>query len=142
MVAPVCEPCAPVSPSGFKVPDAKVPSSDGIPDTEQAVKTADSVKGGSGLKERLMEEAVSVRHLLTHLPKNPYCPVCQAGKLVKAHHRRKVPSGDDVSTFGEKCTADTLYAHAERSQGRHGEKYAVVILDLGTDWVSCEPCCE
>ena len=89
-----------------------------------------------------MEEAVSVRHLLTHLPKTPYCPVCQAGKLVKAHHRRKVPNEDNVSEFGEKCTADTLYAKGERSQGRHGEKYAVVLLDLGTDWCSCEPCCE
>ena len=93
--------------------------------------------GASGLKGRPLEEAVSVRHLVTHLPNGPCCPVCRAGRLVKVHLRRKVPNEDDVSTFGEKCTADTLYAHAERSQGRHGEKYAVVILDLGTDLCTC-----
>ena len=141
-MTPTCEPCAPVSPSGFKIPDKPAPEEDGSPDADHAVETAESAKGGSGLKERLMTEATSVRHLLTHLPKNPCCPVCQAGKLVKNHHRRKTPNEDSVTSFGEKCTADTLYAHGERSQGRHGEKYAVVLLDLGTDWCSCEPCCE
>ena len=44
--------------------------------------------------------------------------------------------------FGDKFTADTLFAKGEHSQGRCGEKYAVVILDLGTDWVTCAPVCE
>ena len=88
--------------------------------SSEAVKTGKAGLGGSR-EDRLKEEAVSVRHLLTHLPKNPYCPACQAGKLVKVHHRRKVPEEEVDLPFGEKCTADTLYAHGERSQGRYGE---------------------
>ena len=61
---------------------------------------------------------------------------------MKVHHRRSVPDADEVMEFGEKVTADTPYAPGERSQGRQGEKYAVVVLDLGTGWCKCEPCCE
>ena len=82
-----------------------------VPDSDQAVETAEPDEGsslGKDARGRLMEEAVSVRHLMTHLPKNPYCPVCQAGKLVKAHHRRKAPNDESDLKFGEKCTAGTL----------------------------------
>ena len=88
-----------------------------VPDSDQAVETAEPEEGsssGKSAKERLMEVAVSVRHLMTHLPKNPYCLVCQAGKLVKVHHRRRIPNEDNVIEFWQRCTADTLYAHGAR----------------------------
>ena len=68
--------------------------------------------------------------------------MCQSGELVKVHHRRRAPEAEEVSEFGEEVTADTLNPQGERNQCRHGEKYAVVVLDIGTDWCSCEPCCE
>ena len=61
---------------------------------------------------------------------------------MKVHHRRRIPQEDAAASFGDKCTADTLFAKGEHSQGRCGEKYAVVILDLATDWVTCAPVCE
>ena len=61
---------------------------------------------------------------------------------MKAHHRRRVPGDEDALSFGKKCTADTLYARGERSRGMAGEKYAVVILDLGTEWCDCVPVCD
>ena len=83
------------------------------PDFDQAAKADEGPKGSSmpdgSRKERLMKEAESVRHLLTHLPKNPYCPVCQTGKLVKVHHRRRVPEADEAvelpndATLCERC---------------------------------------
>ena len=61
---------------------------------------------------------------------------------MKVHHRRRIPQEDATVYFGDKCTAETLFAKGEHSQGRCGEKYAVVIFDLGTDWVTCAPVCE
>ena len=129
----------PVAPSA----PAKVPKPDGKPEAVVSpVPTGKAAEGGLSKEARLREEAESVRHLLTHLPKNPYCPACQCGKLVKVHHRRRIPQEDAAASFGDKCTADTLFAKGEHSQGRCGEKYAVVILDLATDWVTCAPVCE
>ena len=31
----------------------------------------------------LRKEATSAHHLLTHMPKNPFCPVCQRAKMYK-----------------------------------------------------------
>ena len=122
---------------------AKEPKLDGKPEAVVSpVPTGKAAEGSLSKESRLREEAESVRHLLTHLPKNPYCPACQCGKLVKVHHRRRTPQEDAAATFGDKSTADTLFAKGEHSQGRCGEKYAVVILDLATDWVTCAPVCE
>ena len=56
--------------------------------------------------ERLKEEAMPVRHLMTHLPSNPYCPACKRAKLPKAQSRRKLDDGPEATTFGEYVTAD------------------------------------
>ena len=32
-------------------------------------------------RRKLREEARSIRHALTHLPKNPYCGACRQGKM-------------------------------------------------------------
>ena len=55
---------------------------------------------GASREARLRMEALSVRHQLTHLPKNPFCPACQIGKLSKPHRRRRVPDEDIVVGFG------------------------------------------
>ena len=39
-------------------------------------------------EERLRAEAVSVRHLMTHLPRNPYCGACAEAKI-RAHPARR-----------------------------------------------------
>ena len=101
-------PCAPA--------DAPV-----VPEASEAVpppvKTGESVDEGSSKEERLRKEAVSFRHLLTHLPKSQFRPACQCGKLVKVHHRRRVPQEDGAVAFGDKCTADTLFSKDAQSQG-------------------------
>ena len=42
----------------------------------------DSDKRSRGEAE-LRKEAKSVHHLLTHMPKNPFCPTCQRAKMYK-----------------------------------------------------------
>ena len=65
---------------------AKEPKLDGEPEAVVSPVPTGKVAEGSFSKEACLRgEAESVRHLLTHLPKNPYCPACQCGKLVSSH---------------------------------------------------------
>ena len=43
----------------------------------------DAHKRSLGEKE-LKEEAKSIRHMLTHIPKNPYCDICTRAKMLQA----------------------------------------------------------
>ena len=42
-----------------------------------------------GDKEFLIEDANSLTHLCTHLPKNPYCTSCMRSKVNQKHKRRR-----------------------------------------------------
>ena len=44
--------------------------------------------------------------------------------------------------LGAKCTADHLYAIGVKHKGLDGSQYAVVIYDLGTNWLEVCPVCE
>ena len=62
------------------------------------------------------ERAASLKHILTHYPKNPYCETCQIAKLQSAPSpdRSKRPSDgsgkDDIKEFGDAITGDHLTA--------------------------------
>ena len=43
----------------------------------------DDVQGSHSCADRLREEALSIPHLLTHIPKNPYCRVCIFAKTLR-----------------------------------------------------------
>ena len=64
MAPPRCYPCGPHGPP------------DDVPRTAE---------------ERLRIEAVSLTHLLTHLPKNPFCKVCEETKIKAKQARAKDP---------------------------------------------------
>ena len=84
-------------------------------------------------------EAMSLRHLLTHLPKNEHFAACMRATMTKKHARRRhTPAGPDAPvSFGDSITADHLFSIGERGKGSGGEKYAMVVLDLGTRWREC-----
>ena len=104
----LCTPCAPAdAPVEVEASDAAPPH----------VKAGETVEEGSSKEERIRKEVVSVRHLLTHLPNNPLCPACQCGKLVKVHHRRRLPQEDGAVVLGDNCTVDTLFSKDTQSQG-------------------------
>ena len=54
--------------------------------------------------------------------------------MVKKHARRRhTPAGPDAPTaFGDSVTADHLFSAGEKDEGTHGERYAMVVLELGT----------
>jgi len=57
----------------------------------------------------LVAEASSLKHLITHHPKNPHCPVCQRAKLTSRPCRRqRLDPADMPVEFGDLVTADHL----------------------------------
>ena len=77
---------------------------------------------------RLRAKAVSTKHLLTHLPKNPYCESCRLAKAKRTHRRDKKNRADPSvppEHFGEQCTADHVFSANNVSQGIGGQKYAI-----------------
>ncbi|MCP4242093.1 MAG: hypothetical protein GY772_16170, partial [bacterium] len=89
-------------------------------------------------KRDLKVEALSREHLMTHLPKNPWCPACQRAKLQRAPCARQPPSGEPKA-FGDVVTADHIVSHSPVSMGIQGERDALVVKDRGTGWLSCYP---
>ena len=101
--------------------------------------------------EKLKAEAISLSHLLTHTPKNPYCETCQRAKMqAKAAPNRKAKNktknsspdeGEEIppKKFGDAITGDHFIAHDELDSAITGEKAALVLRCRSTDWISCYP---
>lgn len=81
---------------------------------------------------RVMKEAKTLHHLLTHLPKNKFCPFCVVGKMVKDKCRSQVSDAQD-KPFGTNVTAGQLFCRGS-GVGYEGSGIAMVIYDLGTSW--------
>ena len=73
------------------------------------------IKGGLNssqvqeLHERNLEELGLdyVDHLMTHFPKNKYCPTCMEAKMCRVQHRKgAMGKHDKAKVFGDWCTAD------------------------------------
>jgi hypothetical protein len=119
------------------------------PIAESETPSDDGQEQGTG-KEQIKSfpntpaEAKTLRHMLTHLPKNDHCEACTRANMVKKHARRcHTPSGPDAPTaFGDSVTADHLFSAGDKDVGTHGERYAMVVLDQGTRWRDCFPSAE
>ena len=89
----------------------------------------------------LREKAQTTEHLLTHLPKNPFCKACIRGKTTRKHARtRQLADMTLIPTlFGEQVTADHLVSNRADSQGVEGSAYAVFIFDIAARYLDCYP---
>ena len=88
----------------------------------------------------LRAEAKSLKHLMTHLPKNPYCDACQRAKMVNVKSfRGDGIEGYDFTKFGEHITLDTMVLHGLTNRGINGETDAIVFYDFGTGWIDAVP---
>jgi hypothetical protein len=87
----------------------------------------------------LKAEAVSREHLMTHMPKNKYCPACQRAKMQHKPCRSGSSLGPAPESFGDQVTADHIESRSEASQGLTGEKNALVLLDRTTGYIECFP---
>jgi hypothetical protein len=96
------------------------------------------VPANEHLERARKAEATSLRHLMTHHPKNSYCPTCCIAKCQRAPHRRKHhkywKGRPRPAAFGDEITADHIVAYSVRSQGITGHQAAVVFGDRATGW--------
>ena len=111
---------------------------------EPAVTEDEDATGDERGYRDLKAEAKSLKHLMTHEPKNPHCAACQQAKMQAkpTPDRSKRPGGDpnpEAKVFGDCITADHSIAHAERDQGLEGEATLLVVKDAYTTWLGAYP---
>eukprot|EP00435_Cladocopium_sp_Y103_P051725 s387_g16.t1 len=106
----------------------------------------DNVEEKRSLGEKaLREEAKSIQHMLTHIPKNPYCDICQRAKMFKPPSYAVGGSTKvEAENFGDHITADFLVTRDEEEVGIDDEKTALVVKDVATGfmYVYYLPQCE
>ena len=69
------------------------------PPVLDANETGDEPLGTEQLDK--MAEALTVKHLMTHVPKNPWCPSCQRAKPQRKPCKRNAHVGPVPTAFGE-----------------------------------------
>ena len=86
---------------------------------EEATGKSSLVKVISDNDKLLITEARSLRHLMTHLPKNRFCPHCQRAKITSRPARSRHAAADDdpPKQFGDRVLVDTMIAKSEESRG-------------------------
>ena len=91
-------------------------------------------------EKALREEAKSIRHMLTHVPKNPYCHVCQRAKMFKPPSRTVGGSTRvEAEKFGDHITADFIVTRDEEEVGIDDERSALVVKDVATGFMYVYP---
>ena len=103
------------------------------PNDEEEVPDSDREADPQSPKERLMAEAKSVQHLMTHRPKNPYCPVCQRAKMM-APRARKLGGSSTIKSdkYGDHLTIDHIIARDLRDYGFDDQKVGFIVKDVCT----------
>ena len=106
----------------------------------------DEFKRSMGEKA-LKEEAKSIQHMLTHIPKNPYCDICQHAKMFNPPWRTVGASTKvDAEKFGDRITADFRITRGEEEEkeeeeevGIDDKRSALVVKDVATGFMYVYP---
>jgi hypothetical protein len=98
---------------------------DAAPESALAVEDVVAVESSDPPGRDLKAEAVSREHLMTHMPKNKWCPACQRAKMQHKACRSGSTLGPVPESFGDQVTADHIVSRSEASQGLTGEKNAL-----------------
>jgi hypothetical protein len=78
--------------------------------------------------------------MLTHVPKNPYCDICQKAKMFKPPSRAVGGSTKvEAEKFGDHITADFIVTRDEDELGIDDEKSALVVKDIATGFMYVYP---
>ena len=82
-----------------------------------------------------------LKHMLTHFPKDPKCPVCSNCKMQRKQCRSQHKPDDHPDfpkKFGESITADHMIQGNDEESIR-GDKVTCVIMDRATRWIQAYP---
>ncbi|CAE7521448.1 unnamed protein product, partial [Symbiodinium pilosum] len=103
------------------------------PESEEEIPDSDREADPQTPEERLRAEAKGVQHLMTHRPKNPYCPVCQRAKMM-APHARKLGGSSTIKSdkYGDHLTIDHIITRDLRDHGFDDQKVGFVVKDVCT----------
>ena len=78
--------------------------------------------------EALKKEAKSAKHLLTHIPKNPYCEICKQAKMYKIPgYAGAGTTVVEAKEFGDHITADHVVLHRDSKNVIEEARLALVI---------------
>ena len=115
---------------------------DPVDDAEEEI--GEDCESNASNEELLRKEALSLDHLSTHFPKNPFCQYCQRCKAARVRKTRKRFGKDKkpLKKFGDKVTADTLIAKKAIEGPDTVEtvmRYAVVFFDGFSDTLFGRP---
>ena len=123
--------------------EAGVPDEEAKPDPIPPPPPAPS--GGSEMKrsrsvEALKKEAKSAKHLLTHIPKNPYCEICKQAKMYKIPgYAGAGTTVVEAKEFGDHITADHVVLHRDSKSVIEEARLALVIKDVATSFMFAYP---
>ena len=88
----------------------------------------------------LKQEALSLGHLISHHPKNPFCDVCKRAKMSKSpSYRVEGSSQVDSKKFGDHITCDFLVTGDDYERGIDDEKAALVVKDVYSNFIYVYP---
>ena len=111
-----------------------VPSEADAPDEGGEVVEIKHPKGYR-TEDQLRAEAKTLQHMMTHLPKNPFCAHCQRAKMENVRlYRRGGADAHECTKFGDMVTVDTMVLRGLKDRGVNGEADAVVFYDLATKY--------
>ena len=83
----------------------------------------------------LREEARTLRHMMTHTPKNPFCETCKCAKMYKPTKRSKGESLTvESNRFVDHITGDHLVTRDANEQSIDGDRVAMVMKDVATNF--------
>lgn len=95
--------------------------------------------------QRLQAEARSIRHRMSHIPKNPYCDVCKRAGMYrrKVTRHRHDPLADrgaleEVTKFGQRIAADFIIVSKSHKEDK--EAVVLVIRDEFSGYMQAFPC--
>ena len=95
-------------------------------------------------ESKLRTEALSIGHLMTHFPKNPYCMYCQRAKLTAHYHRsqadRPKEDWEEPEHYGHRLRVDRIECDRDAlAKGSRGETGALIMFDEFSDAVLVKP---
>ena len=90
------------------------------------------------LRRDLRLEARSTAHLMTHVPRNPYCEACVRAKMTQERRFR----GSYVNTaqyWGHELTGDHITSMKDSMLGISGDRDAFVVQDMYSRLINLYP---